>query len=437
MNIKDLKPGSYKIASDISEAAPSNSKSPDVLESLSSGLDAVFGGKKIGESLGTLGVAGGQALGAIPGGLQGASDTLKTMPTVPQLIGDYTKAGTTALGAAAPVSKTFLGSAAQFGALSGAVAAGQSLSQGDPLQTTVQKMLTAGGVGAATGGAFNLLGKAISYVGDKTSPAVLSFTSGVPKAAIEKAAENPEVSRQGTGMSVEEIRNMAVNSHSQLSQELGTEFSNGLKALTDRNPIAPLGAENIPKILNDYADKLAAEFKVGLQDTAEGPALDFSKSAIVKGGEQNTIKEAIQTLRTWDDFSPSGMQDLAARMGALRNFESGAQTRSSAIIGKIYDKIAGDNGKGIIPHYYPELAGLRKSYSETKGVLDEIGNVLNASGDKPTQIQASVSRLSNLFKEDKETYMNAIRQLADRSGVDYLSLLIVTGKQIGGERRPC
>lgn len=382
-------------------------------------LNAVIGGNEIGKSLVQ---AGTNIKNLATGGRtkfeQGLNEGNRV--NVPALIGDYTKAATAVGGVAAPLAGSIPKAAAQFAGLSGAGALGQSMVQGDSVGKTVKNVATGAALGGAVGGGFGLLTKAAA----KAGPATLAFTSGVPKAAIEAGAANPTVSKQGGKIGIEGIRAMANETHQKLSQNLGTEFEEGLVKLTqDTQGKVPANYESIKPVLNEYAKQIAEKFKVGVKDTDAGRVLDFSKSAIVKGGEQGNIKRAIETLSNWDDFSTQGVQDLAARIGALRNFESGAQTRSSAVLGKVYDKIAGQGGQGIIPKFYPELHGLRQEFSTHKKVLDEIGNVLAAGKDKPTQIQGSISRLSSLFKEDRQTYIDVLKKLGEESGTDFLSLL--------------
>ncbi|TQF41160.1 hypothetical protein UNPF46_08550 [Bradyrhizobium sp. UNPF46] len=205
-----------------------------------------------------------------------------------------------------------------------------------------------------------------------------------------------------------------------LYSDLGSEFEQGLKHVADNVPVSPK-AQAIPTSLLTEAQKIASQFKVATKATKDGLMADFSKSAIVKGGEETAVQNTLDTLSSWNDFSAKGMQDLEARIGALRNFDTGGQTRSSAIVGKIYNTV-----NDAIKTHYPQLASLRSQYSTNRQALDEISNVLSATKDTPVSVQSSITRLSNIFKTDREQYVNIIKNLADRSGVDYLSLLAGT-----------
>mgnify|MGYP000912583805 CR=1 FL=1 len=181
------------------------------------------------------------------------------------------------------------------------------------------------------------------------------------------------------------------------------------------------GPEIKTKVLNSFVNTLR-EYNIGVSSAGEVPTGIFSKSKIIKPGEQTNINQALQTISDWTDFSPKGVQALSERVGALRNFESAGQNIKSAVLGKLYNKIA-DSDRGLISQLYPDLIPIRKQYETTVKVLDEISSVLGTKAKTPVQAQQAISRLSNLFKEDKEGYLNAIKQLSERSGVDILGLL--------------
>ena len=267
-------------------------------------------------------------------------------------------------------------------------------------------------------GAFSVspVKKTASQYGDKTLKGYIR-----PDAKVVRIAGNPSEAQlldvKKIGADIAEF----LNKDGEMEQVV---FSP--KAIISESKILEKTVE-VRKNLIEYGRNFAREFRLGTKSSPEGVVIEFSKSPIVKAGERANVQEVFKTISTWDDFSAKGMQDLAERVGALRNFESGVKTESSAIISKIYNKIAGTGGvKGLIPKMYPELAKLRTNYAMNRKVLDEIGNVLSESKNNPVAIQSSITRLSNLFKTDRETYLNVIKQLGERSGVDWLSLLAGT-----------
>jgi hypothetical protein len=398
--------------------------------------DSIFGGGTIGEADADVLIGLKQLLS---GDVKGFNETAASAPHIPALIGDFVKAGTNVFGAGSGAAKTLLGTLAQFGGLGAAGAIGQGLTDEKDAGQIAKEALVSGGIGAALGGTFNLLAKAAS----KAGPSVLSFTSGVPRQSIEQAAANPEVAKQGLHLSLDEIHTKATSALQGLYNDLGKEFEGGLKDITSTTGQTKGGvaynqqgfikaASTMRQRLSEYSRDFAREFRLGTKASPEGILINFDKSPITKPGEQRAVQETFKTISTWDDFSAKGLQDLAERVGSLRNFESGAKTESSAIVSKIYNKITGAGGQadhGLISKYYPELHTLRSNYHANRNVLDEIQNVLNATSEKPTQIQGAVSRLDKLFAENRETYLNVIRQLGERSGTDFLSLIAGTDFQ--------
>lgn len=296
------------------------------------------------------------------------------------------------------------------------------------------------GLGTAIGSALPVAGAGVNAL-KKAAPATLSFTSGVPKKAIEQSILSPNAAKLGrTGTNVEGIRETATTALKGLKKELGDEFSKGLDDVVAKTGQTKAGViydeKGFLKGSGAIRDRLvrstrdfAREFRISMKTTPEGMQVDFSKSPIVKGGEKANVQEAMNTISTWDDWSARGMQDLAERVGALRKFESGARTESSAILGKMYNRLtsAGDKGaKGIIGEFYPELATLRTKYASTRKILDNVDDILQIDKNNPRAVQASISRLSNIFKEDKDTYVKVIKDLSDRSGVDILGMLAGT-----------
>lgn len=295
------------------------------------------------------------------------------------------------------------------------------------------------GLGTLLGGALPIAGAGINKA-KQAIPATLSFTSGVPQKAIEKAMQSPEAVKMGrVGTNVEEITKKSSDALKGLYTNLSDDFEKGLKGITSKGGQTKggmtynekgfvKGSNQIRERLVRSTREFAREFNISMKKSPTGIEVDFSKSPIVKGGEKANIQEAMNTVSGWKDWSAKGTQDLAERIGALRNFESGARTESSAILGKMYNRLTSNSGskKGIIGEFYPELAKLRSGYAKNRSALDDINDVLTKGKDNPRATQAAVTRLSNLFKEDKETYLNLIKELSDRSGTDILGLLAGT-----------
>lgn len=405
----------------------------DLLGKAESIIGNIFPGRQLGKAIGNSAYGIGQLFKGNVQGFNESADENGRM--VGKVAGDVAQSVALPLSMAVNPAGGILKSAAQYGGLSALAGGGAALAKGNTLPQASGEALKSGAIGAGLGAGFNLLGKGISAVGNKLAPTSLSFTSGVPKKAIEQSLENPNMAKQGLKMSVEQVREKASESLKGLRKDLSSEFEGGLDKVISETGQTKGGmtynqkgfmrsSNAMRKNLVENTKAFARQFRLSTKTTPEGLTIDFSKSPIVKPGEKNAVQEAFSTINGWKDFSAKGTQDLAERIGALRNFESGAKTESSVIISKIYNKIAGTGGsKGIISEFYPKLAELRTNFSVNKRILDNIGNIIGEGAKKPTQIQAAVSRLDNIFAENKDEYINIIKQLGEKSGVDYLSLL--------------
>lgn len=158
-------PSTYDAIDKLVAEKQAANKKPDLLEQASGVVSHIPGVKTIGESIGTLAAAGGQALkgklGYEPGG---AMETLSTGPSGEKLAGAYLQAGSIpAALAAAP--ETLAGSAAVGAALGAAQSGGKAMEEEkSPLAVGVEtaKGATAGGI---LGGASGAIGKGVEAIG--------------------------------------------------------------------------------------------------------------------------------------------------------------------------------------------------------------------------------------------------------------------------------
>lgn len=206
------------------------------------GLNAVFGGREIGNSLGTLAVAGGQAIGAVPGGVKGAGDTLKTMPTVPQLAGDYIKAASNFIPGAAEgaglATRTAVGAGTGY-----AMDVGSNLKNNQPAPFTP-------GTGTAVMGALPIVGagvvKPATAIIGRLMKGIGSGLGGVSSKTLSQIIDNPQAAmkadallkKSGSDALLEKNARTIVNGIGQVRQEARSAFGDALGALKseDINP---------------------------------------------------------------------------------------------------------------------------------------------------------------------------------------------------------
>ena len=165
----------------------------DLLQRTGDIVNKIFPGQKVGEAIGTL---AGYALS------KNKEQYDLSAPSPLEVIGDVASGVSLVGGLKLPVPSSLGGAVGQYGGLSALGGAGETLAEGRSVEEATKEGVISGAIGGVTGGVFNLLGRGLSKLAEKTAPSTLSFTSGVPKTAIEQAIAKPEITKQGVNMSV-------------------------------------------------------------------------------------------------------------------------------------------------------------------------------------------------------------------------------------------
>jgi uncharacterized protein YfkK (UPF0435 family) len=210
----------------------------------------------------------------------------------------------------------------------------------------------------------------------------------------------------------DELEAIQKSSIQKIPETLGTR----LKSLTGQ-PMANV-KNSVKTFVQDQADGLPNIFrKMGV--SVRSGAIDTSKSAIVKPTEIKNLQAVFDTIKSQTDFSPKGMQATAARINALTDFVEGDKTLTSAIISQIHELYS-----NAIKKSYPALAKLRQSFAASKEIANGIDDVLRSTKNEianPTAVTSATKKLSNIFAEDNDAYLKALKRLEEVSGVDLLN----------------
>lgn len=327
-----------------------------------------------------------------------------------------------------------LGAKAAVGALD--FGARTALQTGGDARKTAESALAGGIAPPAIAGAGKVLSKVLPPIG-RTAAAMIGTMIGKEPEHIVRAFQNPVAVARGMANRVIplDVREKAVSALKNFSAKYGDEFAKGLESLQKQygKEIPQSAKDTIVQVLRPTADHTlelterskAAENlprlfrKYAVSVTKNGLNFDTLNSAIVKPGEKTNLKTAYETITNQKDFSPVGVQRVAARLRALTKFADGATTQSSAIVGEmhsLYDK--------LVKKAYPELGQLRDNYAASSKIASEIDSVLRSVANQKASIPAvttAVKKLSNLFSEDNEAYLKAIQTLEKVSGVDLLN----------------
>jgi len=301
-------------------------------------------------------------------------------------------------------------------AVSGAEFAGKTALQtgGDSGETKI-----AGAIGLATPPTLAGLKKAAPVVGDITA-SVLAQMIGKEPAHIKVAFMSPKIVANKISQKIIplQVREKAVKALGNYRQQISQQFSSSLSQIQKQyvKTTKSLGLKNaievtgLPSIFRKYG--IAVELK--------GTKLNFDKlnSSIVKSGEKKNLQMVFDTIRNQKDFSPKGIQRVAERINALSEFAFGKGTKTSRVISSIHNKYS-----DFIKQIYPELSTARAEYGTSKEIIKGIDDILKSIKNEkadPTKVTTSVRKLSNVFKEDNEAYLYAIKRLEQISGRDLL-----------------
>lgn len=255
MTVDDLKKqGGYKVIGYSDTVNLPKEKPKSIFGSIGNGLDAVFGGKQIGESLVK---AGTNVKNLATGGIKKFNQGLpENTVDVPALIGDYTKAGSNFIPGVAQ--------GANFATKVGAGAAtGYAMDVGSGLKNKEESPFMPG-VGTAIAGALPVAGAAIkpaTAIVSRLFKGLGSGLSGVSEDTIDRILNNPEIAKRasqklaqtGNERVLETNARTFLNGVSQIKKEARASFGKGLEALkeTDIDPKAFRGS--IQPILQGYA----------------------------------------------------------------------------------------------------------------------------------------------------------------------------------------
>src|SRR3990167_2912551 len=374
----------------------------------------VRGAAKIGEFLGM------KPLGtAIAERISGAPQTF----TPKQVVGSALQTGLLATPIGLP--KTLLGKTLQFAGIGAGLGFGKALEEDKPLGEAVGEAAKS----AAIMGALPIIGKGVAVGAKKVAKpigeaisSILGQFIGKPAEVIQKAFKDPQKVAQAMAQKKipETIRTESISLLNKLKSESKSAFSKGLEEQQKLHPFGKTGQILVKREfggIQNNVSNLLRQYRIGISGTGK---LNFDKlsSAIVSPTERKNVELAINTILSQKKFLPKDVQAISARLSKLSKYTEGAIPQSSAIVREIHSIYK----KGL-EKAYPKLGEIRTKYAIEKRVYNELDNLLGVGKLKPTNITAAIKRLSNVFNEDNELYLDVIKKLEDRAGVDILAEL--------------
>lgn len=279
-----------------------------------------------------------------------------------------------------------------------------------------------GTVAKQTGKVIKPLKDAIARFSQETTEDILKATTGVPKKAIERATLDPQKVR--SGFKPEEtattIRQEAVDAFNKIKSALGRAFKEGLERAEKE------GVEDIEVVKTFFKEDVIDKFI----DQAKNFGIKFKGNQIVqvpaklRGEAEKNLKEVFSLLTKQKDFTPKVLQRFAEDIQSFRKFTSAdLKSKSTPIVGGAISDLS-----NFIKKASPTLGETRAAFSKMKSILDNADAVLNATKGKfdIKPVRSSVSKLTNLFKEDNDLFIDAIVNVEKASGRKFLSKLAGT-----------
>lgn len=353
----------------------------------------------------------------IPTGEAGAVG--KLIPKLPQIAKEGTLLDKVIKGSVNLAGKSAV-SATDFAARTAAQTGGDS-----------EEIKKAGIIGAATPPVLKGISASLSPIG-KTAAAIMGQMIGKEPEHIIRAFKNPEIVAKKISEKVIplDVREQAVSALNKFRESYQNDFATGLEKLKTFDKtygsliVNPEFVKGWSEDLTNTLQRAFRNFRISVLNN--GKTLDFDKlnSSIVRPGERKNIQMVYDTIKNQKDFSPQGVQDVAARINALSKFTDGSKDLTSAVISKIHDEYS-----KFIEETHPDLGKLRSAFAAKSKIWEGLDQVLRSTKDgkmNPVVATGVTKRLSSLFNEDNEAYVRALETLEKETGVDLLNSLVAS-----------
>jgi hypothetical protein len=299
-------------------------------------------------------------------------------------------------------------------------------------------------LGATLPPALKALGKTGKFAINDLVPAVAGVMTGLDPKLFQYAFNNPEKVALNMARKVVpyETRTKAVNALNNFRRTVSKDFEKGLKQLKTLSPTVKQARteagpgypgvfsgvkkefENILTKSKNNLPNIFRKFRISVQDN--GATLDFEKlnSPIVNEAERRNIQRIWDTFRNQENFSVQSVQDVAAKINALSKFQEGMKTAKSAVVSEIHNAYS-----DAIKKVYPKLYKLRKEYETAQKMIQGIDDVIKSNKGAETNPVAATGvtkKLVNLFHEDNDAYVAALKKLENVSGEDLVSEFVAS-----------
>lgn len=294
---------------------------------------------------------------------------------------------------------------------------------------------------AAIGGAMPLVGAAVGKGKEMLKnyrQNLMGALSGRGKAVIEEVSKNPKAAIEGlTGESVETLskdaqllKETAVGMKEEATREYNRVLNNLEEIYINEGKSFDKGAE-----INKITDMLQSKFgitKAGKiaeltgEAVDDAGALDFAVTRFQKPNEQNTIKNALNFIKSFrDPFTPKSIENMASTIDKMKGADSELNSVLHTITSSLRNSVA-EMGEQA---GYQEGADLARNFAKAMDKLDDFTQKFKASpedfrpvvektGDKVGKVILTeqektkiAADLSTLFSGNKDLDKDTLRKI--------------------------
>lgn len=311
------------------------------------------------------------------------------------------------------------------------------------------------------GAAFPVAGfvaKGLGRVGGAIAEHLASTLSGVPKAAIKHAIENPEAVQKAIKIAAtdgegatQKIYQNAVDALDNLKQARNEAYQTSLTNLEkDLKVIKGEGGSSdklfvkkgvpdesysrVSKIFKTAESDLESQGYVhtdlntsGIKKVFTTTAKDFGAEGGGKGGLDFTnvalddahiskLQKLQDRIYNWTDTTPTGINKLrqvvdSYKVGGIKLGSS--ESKFNKIIGDLRTNLSNYVGERV-----PQIAKMNKEYATSSEVIDNIRNQLKIGSADPN---TALRKLVNVFNPKSSLYKPVVDQLGEKAGKDLMS----------------
>jgi hypothetical protein len=265
------------------------------------------------------------------------------------------------------------------------------LSQGlQEKETTPKDIAERTLISGAIGAALPVFGQAVrgtsKYLFSRGNKA-LGILTGESEETIANALKNPKMADMGASQGDDALRSVVkkgADNSVKLRSSYIEGYANAKKILIGNEKT------NIDKnkIINGFKSILSEKNAKVLRR-----GINYKISPIrANPGEISKINDAYDIVRSWKDFSPSGVDDLKQIIGQLSKFpmESGG-TSKSPTLGKFYYFLNNTIKKSLPEPTRGDYSAMNKVFSENLDLYDDMVKAFN-SGDPFTKIAGTLGK---------------------------------------------